>query len=97
MKLNGIHQLLASADVTWVDNIKRYLVEIRWGDMGWVDLAKDRDKWRALFTAVMNPRASLNTVKFLSGYTTSDLSSNAQHHVVIKHFCRPPFATIFVV
>jgi len=27
------------------------------GGVGWIDLAQDRDKWRALFKAVMNLRA----------------------------------------
>jgi hypothetical protein len=65
-----------------VDNIKTDLVMIGWGDKGWINLAKDRDKCRALFKAVMNPRASLNAGKFTSGYTTCGLSSNPQHHIV---------------
>jgi hypothetical protein len=32
----------------WVDNIKIYLREIDWGSMDWIDLAQDRDQWRAL-------------------------------------------------
>jgi hypothetical protein len=31
-----------------VDNIKIYLTEIEWGDMDWIDLAQDRDKWKVL-------------------------------------------------
>jgi hypothetical protein len=38
------------------DNIKIYLREIRWGGMDWIDLAQDRDKWRALVNTVMNLR-----------------------------------------
>jgi hypothetical protein len=30
------------------------LREIGWGGMVWIDLAKDRDKWRALVNTVMN-------------------------------------------
>jgi hypothetical protein len=33
-----------------------YLVEIRCGDVDWIGLAQDRDKWRALVNAVMNLR-----------------------------------------
>jgi hypothetical protein len=33
----------------WVDNIKMDLREISWDGMDWVDLAQDRDQWRALF------------------------------------------------
>jgi hypothetical protein len=38
----------------WEDNIKMYLQEVRCGDMEWVDVAQDRDWWRALVNAVMN-------------------------------------------
>jgi hypothetical protein len=32
----------------WVDNIKIDLKERGWGGMVWIDLAQDRDWWRAL-------------------------------------------------
>jgi hypothetical protein len=32
------------------------LREIRWGRMGYIDLAKGRDQWRALVITVMNLR-----------------------------------------
>jgi hypothetical protein len=37
----------------WVDNIKMELRDIGWGGMDWVDLAQDRDQWRALMNTVM--------------------------------------------
>ena len=40
----------------WEDNIKMYLQEVGCGGMDWIDLGKDRDKWRALLTDVMNIR-----------------------------------------
>jgi hypothetical protein len=40
----------------WVDNIKINLREIGWGGMDWIDLAQDRDLWKALVSAVMNLR-----------------------------------------
>jgi hypothetical protein len=40
----------------WVDNIKMYLREIGWDGMDWIDLAQDRDQWRALVNMVMNFR-----------------------------------------
>jgi hypothetical protein len=40
----------------WVDNIKMDLLEIGWSGVDWIDLAQDRDKWRALVNAVMNLR-----------------------------------------
>jgi hypothetical protein len=38
----------------WMDNIKIYLNEIGWDGMDWIDLAQDRDQWRALVNTVMN-------------------------------------------
>jgi hypothetical protein len=38
----------------WEDNIKMDLREIGWGGMDWIDLAQDRDQWRALVIKVMN-------------------------------------------
>jgi hypothetical protein len=32
----------------WVDNIKMDLREMGWDGMYWIDLAQDRDQWRAL-------------------------------------------------
>jgi hypothetical protein len=40
----------------WVDNIKVGLREIGWDGMDWIDLAQDRDQWRALVNTVMNLR-----------------------------------------
>jgi hypothetical protein len=40
----------------WEDNIKTYLGEIRFGDVDWIHLAQDRDKWGALVNTVMNHR-----------------------------------------
>jgi hypothetical protein len=31
-----------------VDNIKMVLREIEWGGGDWIDLAQDRDQWKAL-------------------------------------------------
>jgi hypothetical protein len=38
----------------WINNIKMDLKKISWDDTDWIDLAKDRDQWRALVSAVMN-------------------------------------------
>ena len=40
----------------WEDNIKMDLQEIGCGGMDWIELAQDRDRWRALLNAVMNLR-----------------------------------------
>jgi hypothetical protein len=40
----------------WVDNIKFDLSEIKWNDMHWIDVAQDRDQWRAFVNTVMKLR-----------------------------------------
>jgi hypothetical protein len=40
----------------WVNNIKMDLKDIRWDGMDWIDLAQDRDQWRALVNTAMNFR-----------------------------------------
>jgi hypothetical protein len=37
----------------WVDNIKMDLRESEWVGIDWIDLAQDRDQWRALVDTVM--------------------------------------------
>jgi hypothetical protein len=39
-----------------VDRINLYLREIGWAGMDWIDMAQDRDQWRALVNTVMNLR-----------------------------------------
>jgi hypothetical protein len=40
----------------WQDNIKVDLRDKGWGSMDWINLAQDRDRWRALVNTVMNLR-----------------------------------------
>jgi hypothetical protein len=38
----------------WVGNIGMDLGEVGWGDVDWIGLAKDRNRWRALGSSVLN-------------------------------------------
>jgi hypothetical protein len=38
----------------WVDSIKMGIREKEWDGMDWINLAQDRDQWRALVNMVMN-------------------------------------------
>jgi hypothetical protein len=40
----------------WVNNIKMDLREIGWDGVYCIDMAEDRDQWRALVTTVLNLR-----------------------------------------
>jgi hypothetical protein len=40
----------------WEDNIKEDLQEVGCGSLDWIELAKDRDRWRTIVNAVMNLR-----------------------------------------
>jgi len=37
----------------WEENIKKDLQEVGCGGIDWIEVAQDRDRWRALVTAVM--------------------------------------------
>jgi hypothetical protein len=50
----------------WEDNNKVDLQEVGWGDMDWIDLVLDRDRWRVLVIAVMNLRIPKNAANFLT-------------------------------
>jgi hypothetical protein len=50
----------------WQENSKLDLKEVRWGGLNWIDLAQDRDRWRALVHAVRNVRVARNEGNFLT-------------------------------
>jgi hypothetical protein len=55
----------------WEDNIKIDLREIGFGDVYWIHLAQDRDRWRALVNTVMNLRVPSNAGDFLTNWAYS--------------------------
>jgi hypothetical protein len=40
----------------WVDNILMDLGAVGWGDVDWIGLAQDRNRWRALVNSILNLR-----------------------------------------
>jgi hypothetical protein len=40
----------------WLDNIRMDVVEVGWGDVDWIGLAQDRNRWRALVNSALNLR-----------------------------------------
>jgi hypothetical protein len=47
---------LGSPRRRWVDNTRMHLREIGWDGADWIDMAQDRDHWRALVNTVLNLR-----------------------------------------
>jgi hypothetical protein len=37
----------------WLDNIRMDLVDVECGDVDWIGLAQDRDRWKALVNSVL--------------------------------------------
>jgi hypothetical protein len=64
------------------DNIKMDIRVTGWSGMDWIELAQDRDQWRALVTTVMNLRVPKNVGKFLSSLATGGFSRRPQLHGV---------------
>jgi len=68
----------------WKDNIKMYLQDVRWVGMDWIDLAWDRDRWRALIDVVMNLRVPENTGNFFTSLEQVNFSKRTLLHGVSK-------------
>ena len=67
------------------DNIKMDL-QVRVGDMAWIDLAQDRDRWRDLGKAVLILWVPKNAGNFLTGEDRSS-SEEGLCSMVLLLFC----------
>jgi hypothetical protein len=66
----------------WEDNIKMDLREVGCGGADWVDLAQDRNRWRAVVNTVMNLRVPQNAGNFLSSLGHFSFSGRTLLHGV---------------
>jgi hypothetical protein len=49
-------RLLGRSRRRWVNNFKMDLRALEWDCLDWIDVAQDRDQWRALVNTLMNLR-----------------------------------------
>jgi hypothetical protein len=68
----------------WEDNIRMDLREVGCGCVDWMELAQDRDRWRALVSAVMNLRVPYNAGNFLTSCSPVRFSRRTLFHGVSK-------------
>ena len=64
--------------------MKMDLHKVGWGSMDWIDLAHDRDGWRALVNAEMNLRVPYNAGNFLTNWEPVTFSRRTLLHGVSK-------------
>jgi hypothetical protein len=56
--------LLGSPRRRWVNNIRMDFAEVGWGDVDWIGLGQDRNRWRALVNLVLNVWVPWNAGKY---------------------------------
>ena len=68
----------------WEDNIKMDFQEVGCGDMDWIGVVQDRDRWGALVNAAMNLRVPQKAGNFLTGWKLVSFSRRTVLHGVNK-------------
>jgi hypothetical protein len=68
----------------WEDNIRMDLQEVGCGCDDWIGLAQDRDRWRALVSAVRNLRVPYNAGNFLTSCKPVSFSRGTLLHGASK-------------
>ena len=78
----------------WEDNIKMDLQEVGCGNLEWIELAWDKNRWRSVVNAVMNLRVPYNLGNFLTSCRTGQLPNKNSapwgKEVRYRHFPEGP-------
>jgi hypothetical protein len=82
-KLEG-KRLLGKPSRRCGDSIKMDPQEVKSEGMDWIEVAQDRDTWRALVNAVMNPRVTYIAGNFLTSWEPVSFSRRTLLHGVSK-------------
>jgi len=78
-------RLLGRPRRRWENNIKMGLQEVGYGGMDWIELALDRDRWRARVNAVMSLRVPYNAGNFLTSSEPVSFPRRTLLHGVSKY------------
>jgi hypothetical protein len=68
----------------WEDNIKMDYLGVGWWDMDSIDVAQDRESWRAVLNVVMNLQVSYNKRNLLNGWGTVSVSGRTCTFVLLQ-------------